>query len=556
MENITGVSSSSPPYISFYKYEGSFGVGSQNINSTDISLTSTSTNDNSINLSATNGGIYFQAADTKEIIVNNSQNNTNFLIKTDNNDNTLYVKGSTDNIGIGTTAPDSDRKLQVSGNVRIEGDLLVNGNYTQIDTNTSTTEQLRITNDGTGPSAIIKQSGDQPIAQFIDSNQNSSTTPQGTIGNNNTSSSTLTLSSTTDYDNIELETQLSFTVSAINYTAYVQSKTSPNQITLDQAFTVPNSTAFTYKLPHSALFIKNTGLIGIGTTTPRSELEIAGTQAIKIPAGTTAERPSGSNLVTGQIRYNTSLSAYEGYYASTWSTLGGITDTDQDTYIQAESSAGADNDELKFFTANTQRAIIDSSGNLGIGTNTPSSTLDVQGNISLNEYIYHNANTSTFLRYQTDQLTLSTHAQSKLDISTNITLDGGQTTDSNIGRIILKTADPNSNAIQLNAQHATSGITLNSGSNGVSITSTGNSNFTSSSGTLTLSGASGLTFTATSSPIDIDSDSLTIDTTSSVSIDAAAASNFTTSSGALTLSGASGLILAAPSSQIDVTLQL
>ena len=124
-------------------------------------------------------------------------------------------------------------------------------------------------------------------------------------------------------------------------------------------------------------------------------------------------------------------------------------DTDQDTYIQAETSAGTDNDELKFFTANSQRAIIDSSGNIGIGTNTPSSTLDVQGNISLNEYIYHNANTSTFLRYQTDQLTLSTHAQSKLDISTNITLDGGQTTDSNIGRIILKTADPNSNVLNL-----------------------------------------------------------------------------------------------------------
>ena len=314
---------------------------------------------------------------------------------------------------------------------------------------------------------------------------------------------------------------------------------------------MPNSTAFTYKLPHSALFIKNTGLIGIGTTTPRSELEIAGTLAIKIPIGTTAERPSGSNLTTGQIRYNTTLSAYEGYYANSWNTLGGITDTDQDTFIKAETSPGADNDELTFFTANTQRAIIDSSGNLGIGTNTPSSTLDVR-NISLNEYLYHNGNTNTNLRLQTDQLTLSTHAQSKLDISTNITLDGGQSTDTNIGQIILKTADPNSNAIQLNAQHATSGITLNSGSNGISITSTGNSNFTSSSGTLTLSGASGLTLTAPSSPIDIDSDTLTIDTTSSVSIDAAAASNFTTSSGALTLSGASGLILAAPSSQIDI----
>ena len=326
--------------------------------------------------------------------------------------------------------------------------LLVNGSYTQIDTNTTTTEQWRITNDGTGPAVIIKQTGEQPIAQFIDSNQNSSITPQGTIGNNNTSSSTITLSSTTDYANIELETQISFTVSAINYIAYVQSKTSPNQIILDQAYEVPNSTAFTYKLPHSALFIKNTGLIGIGTTTPRSELEIAGTQAIKIPIGTTAERPSGANLTTGQIRYNTTLSAYEGYYANSWNTLGGITDTDQDTFIKAETSPGADNDELTFFTANTQRAIIDSSGNVGIGTNTPSSNLDIQGNISLNEYINHNGNTNTNIRLQTDQLTLSTHAQSKLDISTNITLDGGQSTDSNIGQIILKTADPNSNAIQ------------------------------------------------------------------------------------------------------------
>ena len=526
-------------------------VGDSNFTTDTGNLTLSTTTSGSLQLSSA-AAIQLQAATSQEITINDSQNASDLRVKTDNQDNTLFIKGSTDNIGIGTITPDSDRKLHVAGNVRIEGDLLVNGNYTQIDTNTSTTEQWKVTNDGTGPAVVIKQNGDNPVAQFIDSDQNSSVTPQGTISNNNTSTTTLTLSSTTDFDNIELESQIIFTISSTTYTTYVQTKTVPNIIIIDQAIQVPNSTAFTYKLPFNALFIKNGGLIGIGTSTPRTELEIAGTQAIKIPTGTTAERPSGSNLVTGQIRYNTSISSFEGYYASSWSSLGGIMDTDQDTYIQAETSAGTDNDELKFFTANSQRAIIDSSGNVGIGTNTPSSTLDVQGNISLNEYINHNGNTNTNIRFQSDQLTLSTHAQSKLDISTNITLDGGQSTDTNIGQIILKTADPNSNAIQLNAQHATSGITLNSGSNGVSITSTGNSNFTSSSGSLTLSGASGLTLTATSSPIDIDSATLTIDTTSSVSIDAAAASNITTSSGSLTLSGADGLILAAPSSQIDI----
>ena len=43
---------------------------------------------------------------------------------------------------------------------------------------------------------------------FIDSNQNSSITPQGTITNNNTSTTTITLSSTTDFDNIDSATNL------------------------------------------------------------------------------------------------------------------------------------------------------------------------------------------------------------------------------------------------------------------------------------------------------------------------------------------------------------
>ena len=38
----------------------------------------------------------------------------------------------------------------ISGNLK-QGDLTVNGSYTQIDTNVQTTEQMSITNDGTGP---------------------------------------------------------------------------------------------------------------------------------------------------------------------------------------------------------------------------------------------------------------------------------------------------------------------------------------------------------------------------------------------------------------------
>ena len=58
--------------------------------------------------------------------------------------------------------------VDASGNVRIYGDLTVNGTFTTVDTNTNTTEQWLITNDGTGPAVIINQTGAQPIIDIQD----------------------------------------------------------------------------------------------------------------------------------------------------------------------------------------------------------------------------------------------------------------------------------------------------------------------------------------------------------------------------------------------------
>ena len=49
-------------------------------------------------------------------------------------------------------------------------------------------------------------------------------------------------------------------------------------------------------------------------------LSVTSTSSIKVPVGTTGQRPTPA---TGMIRYNSTTSAYEGYNATAWTSLGG-----------------------------------------------------------------------------------------------------------------------------------------------------------------------------------------------------------------------------------------
>jgi hypothetical protein len=59
--------------------------------------------------------------------------------------------------------------------------------------------------------------------------------------------------------------------------------------------------------------------LGINDTTPGVTLDISGTDAIKIPAGTEAERPTG---VAGMLRYNSDDAQFEGY-TTEWGAIAG-----------------------------------------------------------------------------------------------------------------------------------------------------------------------------------------------------------------------------------------
>jgi len=114
--------------------------------------------------------------------------------------------------------------------------------------------------------------------------------------------------------------------------------------------------------------------IGVGTTTPAVSLAIDATDALLLPVGTSAQRPTG---ITGLIRYNTNTTQFEGYSSGAWQGLGGVIDIDQDTYVTAEESS--DEDYLRFYTAGSERLTINNSGKVGIGITNPSSLLNIAG---------------------------------------------------------------------------------------------------------------------------------------------------------------------------------
>lgn len=62
------------------------------------------------------------------------------------------------------------------------------------------------------------------------------------------------------------------------------------------------------------------GNVGIGTTSPAVSLDISDTDAVALPAGTTAQRPSSP--AAGMFRYNTDDDQFEGY-TTEWGAIAG-----------------------------------------------------------------------------------------------------------------------------------------------------------------------------------------------------------------------------------------
>ena len=128
--------------------------------------------------------------------------------------------------------------------------------------------------------------------------------------------------------------------------------------------------------------------IGINTNTPRCTLDINTNDAILVAAGTTNQRPTPA--VAGMFRFNNETDLFEGYNGQMWNIIGGVVDTDKDTYITVDATR-FDEDVMRFYTNGNQRmAIFDGDttyGNISDGTvdgsNNKNTTSGMQGGIAI-----------------------------------------------------------------------------------------------------------------------------------------------------------------------------
>ena len=122
--------------------------------------------------------------------------------------------------------------------------------------------------------------------------------------------------------------------------------------------------------------------VGIGTASPATTLHVSATDSLRLPSGTTGQRPGSP--ANGDIRYNTTIGTIEGYAGGAYKNLASgsaIQDADEDTKIQVEESS--DEDQIRFDIAGSEIMKIDANG-LSFTSGGITSNLTVTGNLTVN----------------------------------------------------------------------------------------------------------------------------------------------------------------------------
>jgi hypothetical protein len=314
----------------------------------------------------------------------------------------MYIDSSNNYIGIGTTNP--NKKLHIKGDTRIEGNLIVNGTTTVVDTNVATSEQLVITNDGTGPALVVNQIGLQPIIDIQSSNNSvikinkdgyagfGVIDPNAVIdisGSNTTNilqlyqsgtGKIINSNSTNFYvSNIGTVVANLFSGSGLNLTnlnsTNINSGTllvnyggTGNQTLLANSLLVGNGTS-AISQPNNLIWKNNK--LGVGIPDPSYNLHINGSGYFDTSNGIISI-DTNDNSRLGFLKLNNNIPIIAS--ANNSDIIFGI----------------ANNTKLSLASSYSEVMRISNNKNIGIGVTIPQTQLDISGNINISKFLYKN----------------------------------------------------------------------------------------------------------------------------------------------------------------------
>ena len=282
--------------------------------------------------------------------------------------NNAFIHPLSGDMGIGTIAPVA--KLHVEGNIHTSGlitasNIRVLGDYVILDTITSNTEQMVITNDGTGPALKVTQTGANSIAEFYDDGNAlafkvgndgligiGTATPQAKLHVVGSVKATASISSDTQFlgQASDTATAPSFSFTADPTTGIFQP--------------APSNLAVTTGGTERLRVLAN-GNVGIGTTYPLRMFHVQGNNAIwRLDRDANAVGLQFHRFPTGDF-----TTPWKGFVVGVEATdvnNGSFFINDYGTSVSGPS---------------TGRLRINNVGNIGIGTDVPTQKLHVQGNI-------------------------------------------------------------------------------------------------------------------------------------------------------------------------------
>jgi hypothetical protein len=236
---------------------------------------------------------------------------------------------------ITTTATNADLQLQANGTGRV----YIPNNNVQIDQNLTVTNNLTVTSGTTS----LKTTGIiGTITQTGNFNQTGNFT---TSGNTQVTGNIIT----TGYLQLPQITISSNTISTTATNADLN--------------LIPNGTGSVVmegiKITNNNIQAVNSNSSVVLTPQGTGSVVINSNQSLVLPVGSTSQQPASPTV--GMIRYNTTLNRYEGWSGSYWTQLSGVIDISGNTRITAELTPGANDGTIRFYTAGTLSATLDSS---------------------------------------------------------------------------------------------------------------------------------------------------------------------------------------------------